>query len=110
MITGSYHAGVFALANGIPVVGIAASAYYVDKFEGLADMFGEGCRVWSPDGADSTEQLRRAADELWESAERTRSQLLASAERQIASCRATYAKIAALVMSSRGVGARTAEG
>ena len=110
VITGSYHAGVFALANGIPVVGIAASAYYVDKFEGLADMFGEGCRVWSPDGADSTEQLRRAADELWESAERTRSQLLASAERQIASCRATYAKIAALVMSSRGVGARTAEG
>ena len=101
VITGSYHAGVFALANGIPVLGIAASPYYVDKFEGLADMFGEGCRVWRPEGKDSAEQLRSAADELWENAERTRPQLLASAERQIASCRATYAQIADLVMKAR---------
>ena len=45
LITGSYHAGVFALAQGVPSICVAQSQYYVDKFVGLADQFGEGCRV-----------------------------------------------------------------
>lgn len=110
VITGSYHAGVFALANGIPVLGIAASPYYADKFEGLADMFGEGCRAWRPEGKDSAEQFQSAATELWENAERTRPLLLASAEKQIASCRTSYARIADLIMSSRRARSRTAAG
>ena len=28
VITGSYHAGVFALAQGVPVLALAKSAYY----------------------------------------------------------------------------------
>jgi polysaccharide pyruvyl transferase WcaK-like protein len=45
LIAGSYHAGVFALSSGIPTVALVNSPYYVDKFLGLADMFGLGCRV-----------------------------------------------------------------
>ena len=100
VITGSYHAGVFALANGIPVLGIAGSSYYVDKFEGLADMFGKGCRVLRVGADDCAEELRSAAEELWGNAEETRPGLLAAAERQIASGRATYEKIADLVRQS----------
>ena len=39
MITGSYHAAVFALAQGIPVVAISASEYYDFKFKGLMHQF-----------------------------------------------------------------------
>ena len=45
VVTGSYHAGVFAFSQGIPVVCLAQSDYYVDKFKGLADQFGIGCEV-----------------------------------------------------------------
>jgi len=45
VITGSYHAGVFALANGIPTIGLAKSAYYIDKFMGLSALFGPGCET-----------------------------------------------------------------
>jgi polysaccharide pyruvyl transferase WcaK-like protein len=45
VITGSYHAGVFALAKGIPTIGLAKSAYYIDKFIGLSALFGLGCET-----------------------------------------------------------------
>ena len=45
VVTGSYHAAVFALAQGIPAVGLTASAYYDAKFVGLADQFG-GSGLW----------------------------------------------------------------
>ena len=45
VVTGSYHAAVFALSMGVPAVGLAASQYYVEKFLGLADQFGPGCEV-----------------------------------------------------------------
>ncbi|MGI9540085.1 MAG: polysaccharide pyruvyl transferase family protein, partial [Miltoncostaeaceae bacterium] len=39
MVTGTYHAAVFALSQGVPVVAISRSRYYDDKFHGLADQF-----------------------------------------------------------------------
>ncbi|HEY9299757.1 MAG TPA: polysaccharide pyruvyl transferase family protein, partial [Phormidium sp.] len=45
VVSGSYHAGVFALSQGIPVIGLAKSKYYVDKFSGLSDQFPGGCKV-----------------------------------------------------------------
>ena len=45
VITGSYHAAVFALAMGIPTIGLAKSTYYIDKFMGLSALFGEGCET-----------------------------------------------------------------
>lgn len=45
IITTSYHAAVFGLANGRTVIALIASEYYVDKFRGLADMFGSGLQM-----------------------------------------------------------------
>jgi polysaccharide pyruvyl transferase WcaK-like protein len=45
VITGSYHAGVFALACGIPIVAMAGSDYYEAKFAGLAHQFGIGVNI-----------------------------------------------------------------
>ena len=41
VLTGSYHVAVFALARGIPVVGVSNSGYYDHKFNGLAQLFPE---------------------------------------------------------------------
>ena len=41
VVTGSYHAGVFALSQGIPAVCVFNCEYYEVKFRGLAAQFGE---------------------------------------------------------------------
>jgi colanic acid/amylovoran biosynthesis protein len=40
VISGSYHAAVFALAHGIPTVGLTANHYYDSKFQGLKAIYG----------------------------------------------------------------------
>lgn len=90
VVTGSYHAGVFALSQGIPVVGLAKSAYYQDKFLGLAAQFGEGCWVVSLDSPDLASTLREAIRAAWVGAEALRPRLLKAAEDQIARGRAAY--------------------
>lgn len=96
VVTGSYHAGVFALAQGIPVIGLANSPYYATKFQGLGDQFGVGCEVVLLDGECLRERLIAAIDSAYASADRTRPQLLESAERQISAGRSFYQKLAAL--------------
>ncbi len=81
VVTGSYHAAVFALAQGIPAVGLAASPYYRGKFEGLHDLFGPSCM---PATLDNPQRLIETAISLWEQAEARRPELLREAERQIA--------------------------
>jgi colanic acid/amylovoran biosynthesis protein len=83
VVTGSYHAGVFALAQGIPVVGLAKSAYYVDKFLGLADQFGIGCQTVFLDDEQLCSKLTTAIDVAWRSAEEVKCPLLEAAKRQI---------------------------
>ena len=90
VVTGSYHAAVFALAQGIPAVGLAASEYYVSKFEGLVDLFGRGCRLVRVDGDDLRGRLRQEISEAWQSAEDVREELRSAAERQVAAGRQTY--------------------
>ena len=101
VVTGSYHAGVFALSNGIPVVGIAGSTYYIDKFDGLADMFGVGCAVVRVGEVDYAERLRSEVGKLWDAALRIRPELLTSAQRQIHAGHQCYARIAQLVNDRR---------
>ncbi|HVU09512.1 MAG TPA: polysaccharide pyruvyl transferase family protein, partial [Verrucomicrobiae bacterium] len=99
VVTGSYHAGVFALAQGIPVVAIIQSAYYRDKFQGLAEQFGCGCIVLQADDAEFLKKLGTAIDELWAQAGELKPKLLAAAERQIQSAQSAYAKLPALLRS-----------
>ncbi|MDO8431269.1 MAG: polysaccharide pyruvyl transferase family protein [Candidatus Binatus sp.] len=83
VLTGSYHAAVFALSMGIPSVCIAASDYYSDKFLGLADQFGAGCEVVLVDRDDWQAEAALKVEQSWRSAESLRPQLLAAAERQM---------------------------
>lgn len=95
VVTGSYHAGVFALAQGIPTICIASSQYYVDKFVGLADQFGTGCAVIqaSPDKALEAD-LADVIVHHWNMADEMRPLLLQRAKSQIELGLAAYAKIA----------------
>jgi len=83
VVTGSYHAGVFALSQGVPVVALAKSPYYIDKFLGLADQFRVGCEVVLLEGHNVEAALAWALDTLWEQADAIRENLLAAAVEQI---------------------------
>jgi polysaccharide pyruvyl transferase WcaK-like protein len=93
VITGSYHAGVFALSQGIPVIGLAKSEYYVDKFLGLADQFGLGCSVLLLDDPNLEEKLDKNIHHLWHEAEKLRPLLLSAARQQIQIGNETFNKI-----------------
>jgi colanic acid/amylovoran biosynthesis protein len=101
VVTGSYHAAVFALAQGIPVVAVAASDYYVQKFAGLADLFPGGCGVIVLADADADTALERAVVAAWNSAPTTRETLLHAAAAQIAQGRAAYRRLRAITRYRR---------
>ena len=97
VVTGSYHAGVFALASGIPAVGLARSSYYIDKFLGLSALFGNGCHTVLLGDRDFATQLETAIARQWEEADRLRSSLLMEAARQVQRGHQAYARICAEV-------------
>lgn len=101
VVAGSYHAAVFALAQGVPAVGLAASPYYRAKFDGLADLFGDGCTVIDPNAPEFCERGAAAIDDLWERAEELRPALLEAADRQIEDSRAAYGRLAELLGAAR---------
>lgn len=101
VITGSYHAGVFALSQGIPVIGLAASDYYRDKFNGLRGQFGTACVVVDPHSDDLDNELSEVAEQLWTNAEATRDATLAAAERQIDLSREVYRELAQLIAEAK---------
>jgi colanic acid/amylovoran biosynthesis protein len=93
VVTGSYHAGVFALSQGVPVVALYRSEYYNNKLKGLADMFEIGCTVLRADRSDIEEVLEEAVTKAWESAEEVRPRLLDAAEKQVEAADAAYARL-----------------
>jgi polysaccharide pyruvyl transferase WcaK-like protein len=101
VVTTSYHGGVFALSQGIPVVAWIKSRYFASKLEGLANQFGTGCTVISLEEADAMQQLKQAIINSWHTAEQTRQPLLAAAERQINSSREGYDRARRLVQVAR---------
>jgi len=101
IVAGSYHAAVFALSMGIPVVALAASEYYVDKFLGLADHFGCGCRTLRLPDEHFTAKLSQAIDESWSDAESLRPKLLHAATEQIAAGKVAYARLPVIVKEHR---------
>jgi polysaccharide pyruvyl transferase WcaK-like protein len=103
VVAGSYHAGLFALSQGIPVVGLTHSAYYTDKFLGLADQFGPGCRLVSLDTPGALAKVSASLRELWAAAEALRPQLLEAAKRQLDAGHRAYAGIVPLAGSRPGI-------
>jgi polysaccharide pyruvyl transferase WcaK-like protein len=101
MVTASYHAGVFALSQGIPVVGLVKSKYYVDKFQGLADQFGQGCEMILLDEDNLQDRLIQTINQLWSDAETLRPKLLESAVRQIQQGRLVYQSLRELGLPCR---------
>jgi hypothetical protein len=85
LVTGAYHAAVFALAQGIPVIALSTSRYYDDKFLGLADMFGAGLELVHTETDDLQQRLSKAVREAWERAPEVRPALRTAAENQVAS-------------------------
>jgi polysaccharide pyruvyl transferase WcaK-like protein len=93
VVTGAYHAAVFAMAQGIPVVGLTASNDYTAKFLGLEDQFGLGCETVFLGAPDASERLAAAAERAWQSAEKVRLPLQAAARRQIALSQGAYQRV-----------------
>jgi len=109
VVTGAYHAAVFALGQGVPAVCLARSPYFLDKMQGLADQFGAGCIVVDMNGGDFPQRLRKAIDAAWETAPAVRDALLAAGARQIQASRAAYAGFATMMcdrVPTRDISAR----
>jgi len=99
VVTGAYHAAVFALAQGIPAVCMCSSPYYSAKFEGLKDLFGVGCTVVKLDQRGWQEELRSAVEGAWNSADDVRSSLLNAAANQIHRSQMAYRSLKELIES-----------
>ena len=93
VVTGAYHAGVFALSQGIPVVGLTKSEYYRDKFPGLVAKFGPGCDVIDVNGGDVTARIHRSMRRFWENPQLHRDSLLNAARGQISASQRAWADL-----------------
>ncbi len=96
VVTGSYHPAVFALAQGIPVIALAKSGYYIDKFLGVKEQFGGGCEMILFD-KQLKENLIAGIERAWSEADQIRPQLLESAKRQVFISKAAYRRAFELV-------------
>ena len=83
VITGSYHAAVFALAQSIPVVAIVGSDYYKVKFQGLANQFEIGCKIVSIDSVNFIESLRNSIVKTLAFPEEGKANLIEKAKEQV---------------------------
>ena len=99
VVAGAFHAAVFALAQGIPAIGVVKSEEYAIKFRGLAEQFGSGCQLLYLNDEHFPEKLSDAIDIAWESADRLRPQLLEAATTQIYLNRMAYQRLHELYAS-----------
>lgn len=81
VVTGSYHAAVFALAQGRPAICLTATPYYDRKFLGLCEQFGPACRVIDLNDPKLRRALGEAIITAWEHATEWREALLLAARR-----------------------------
>jgi colanic acid/amylovoran biosynthesis protein len=65
IVAGSYHAAVFALAQGVPAVCLTKSSYYEAKFGGLEALFPGACFVVPLDAADYAARLSAMIRQAW---------------------------------------------
>jgi colanic acid/amylovoran biosynthesis protein len=108
VVTGSYHAAVFALSQGIPAVCLVRSPYYAHKFLGLQGLFPAGTAVLNLDERGFSDRLLDRAKTLWVSADSLRSSVLAAAAEQVEASRRAYEHLFTVVDSDRGAAKGTA--
>jgi polysaccharide pyruvyl transferase WcaK-like protein len=101
VVTGSYHAAVFALAQGIPAICVFNTEYYGNKFRGLADEFGAGCIAIDKSRPEFVEVLVASIDTLWARADQMRPSLLRAAAAQISAGDEAYSRLADILGASR---------
>jgi colanic acid/amylovoran biosynthesis protein len=104
VVTGSYHAGVFALSQGISVVGLAASPYYVSKFAGLQDQFGVGCHWLKMHETNSFSRLEETLTKAWNEADDVRDSLRNAAKAQIDAGHKAYGQLIDIVDNAKRKG------
>ncbi len=98
VVTGAYHLAVFALTQGIPVVGLSSSRYYDDKLNGLDAMFGgRGLHLVRLDDPALEERVASAARAAWEQAPEVRSSLRERASAQIERSKEAFERLFSLV-------------
>lgn len=93
VVTGAYHAAVFALAQGIPAICLSASDYYAAKFNGLRTLFGEGCIVLNTKETHWENALIDSLEKVWIRTDLLRPALLESARSQIDASRQAYRRV-----------------
>ncbi len=90
LVTSSYHAAVFALSMGVPVLAIVDGDYYAQKFEGLRRQFGRGVAILSAQHlralAGPQDNFGEALQTLWAKAPAHRLPLLQRAAAQAEAC------------------------
>jgi polysaccharide pyruvyl transferase WcaK-like protein len=97
MVSGTFHAAVFALSQGIPVVALSNSDEYLIKISGLAAAFGfRGCQIVELGNPGVGEKLAQALESLWRAADDLRPELLIEAQRQIEMAKAAYERVRGL--------------
>ncbi len=103
VVAGAFHAAVFALGQGIPVVGLVQSVEYATKFQGLVDQFAPGCVLLPLDTPHIDQRLEEAIKQAWEAAPAQRPVLLDRAVTQIALNRTGYQRLVSLIRSHHAV-------
>jgi polysaccharide pyruvyl transferase WcaK-like protein len=109
IVTGSYHAAVFALAQGVPAIGIVGSEYYQHKFDGLAGLFGDACRVYRLHRHGQND-LARQMELLWEVSPQMSNSLREAAVAQVARGNLLYDRLINLMTSRTHVDRREKAG
>jgi polysaccharide pyruvyl transferase WcaK-like protein len=103
IVTGSYHAAVFGLAQGVPVVCLTGSSYYEAKFGGLQALFSGTCSVVPINAPDCPARLTAAIHRAWRLPDDARAAARGAAARLRDAGRAAYAQFKAEVESSAAV-------
>lgn len=93
VITASYHAGVFALSQGVSVIGISASPYYDSKFQGLVQQFPGGCQFLTVGTTFTPERFEEMLRSTWEKAPENRPLILAAAAKQLELSHQAYQQV-----------------
>ena len=92
LVTGSYHAAVFAYALGVTVIGVAANAYYLQKLKGVAERFRTPPLIFTPSRSAGVEHdaadLGRLLHTAWKAAPEIRAHLLEARLEQASTNRA----------------------